>query len=168
VRYLNGHARDWLGVEDECRVLLRHASGWHARQPLQLAQVHAALPPLLSACLTARTPVSARLHTLQNQAVVALATPLRGQAVAQFVLVPEALPHADAAMPVCSALYGLTPAEAALLPLLLQGMTPREMAETQGVKMPTVRTQLASLYAKTGTRGQAELAQRVLRVAALV
>jgi DNA-binding CsgD family transcriptional regulator/PAS domain-containing protein len=150
VRYLNGHARDWLGVEDECRVLLRHASGWHARQPLQLAQVHAAL------------------HTLQNQAVVALATPLRGQAVAQFVLVPEALPHADAAMPVCSALYGLTPAEAALLPLLLQGMTPREMAETQGVKMPTVRTQLASLYAKTGTRGQAELAQRVLRVAALV
>jgi DNA-binding CsgD family transcriptional regulator len=151
VRYLNGHA-----------------SGWHARQPLQLAQVHAALPPLLSACLTARTPVSARLHTLQNQAVVALATPLRGQAVAQFVLVPEALPHADAAMPVCSALYGLTPAEAALLPLLLQGMTPREMAETQGVKMPTVRTQLASLYAKTGTRGQAELAQRVLRVAALV
>ena len=38
----------------------------------------------------------------------------------------------------------------------------------KGVKLPTVRTQLSSLYAKTGTRGQAELAQRVLRVAALV
>ena len=168
VRYLNDHARDWLGVEDECRILLRHATGWHTRQPLQLAQAHPALPPLLAACLTARTPVSARLHTQQHQAVVALATPLRGQGLAQFVLVPEALPQADAAMPVCSALYGLTPAEAALLPLLLQGMTPREMAANQGVKLPTVRTQLSSLYAKTGTRGQAELAQRVLRVAALV
>ena len=34
--------------------------------------------------------------------------------------------------------------------------------------MPPKLAQLASLYAKTGTRGQAELAQRVLRVAALV
>lgn len=168
VRYLNGHARDWLGVEDECRILLRHATGWHARQPLQLAQVHPALPPLLTAAWSARTPVSTRLHAPRHQAMVALAAPLRGQELAQFVLVPETLQEAQAAMPVCSALYGLTPAEAALLPLLLQGMTPREMAANQGVKMPTVRTQLASLYAKTGTRGQAELAQRVLRVAALV
>ena len=86
----------------------------------------------------------------------------------QATLVPETPPHAGATVSVCSALYGLTPAEAALLPLLLQGMTPREMADTRQVKMPTVRSQLASLYAKTGTRGQAELAQRVLRVAALV
>src|SRR3989344_5707147 len=73
--------------------------------------------------------------------------------LAQFILVPEAPPHAGAAVSVCSALYGLTPAEAALLPLLLQGMTPREMADNRHVKMPTVRSQLASLYAKTGTRG---------------
>ena len=106
---------------------------------------------------------------------MALAAPLRGgtapatgEALAQFILVPETPPHAGATVSVCSALYGLTPAEAALLPLLLQGMTPREMADTRQVKMPTVRSQLASLYAKTGTRGQAELAQRVLRVAALV
>lgn len=175
VRYLNDHARNWLGVADDCSLLLRHATGWHARQPLQLGQVHAALPPLLAACLSARTPVSARLHTPHNHALVALAAPLRAQPGAamrdplvQFVLVPETVQDTRAAMPVCSALYGLTPAEAALLPLLLQGMTPREMAENQGVKMPTVRTQLASLYAKTGTRGQTELAQRVLRVAALV
>ena len=107
---------------------------------------------------------------------MALAAPLRGagagpeagEPLAQFVLVLETPPHAGATVSVCSALYGLTPAEAALLPLLLQGMTPREMADNRQVKMPTVRSQLASLYAKTGTRGQAELAQRVLRVAALV
>ena len=174
VRYLNDHARIWLNVEDECRVLLHHATGWQARQPLQRGQVHAMLAPLLSACLSTRTPVSVRLTTPLHPAMVALATPLRGQDAAQtdplvqLVLVPETLPEAHSAMPVCSALYGLTPAETALLPLLLQGMTPREMADTQGVKMPTVRTQLASLYAKTGTRGQTELAQRVLRVAALV
>lgn len=170
LRYLNDHARTWLGVEDECRILLRHATGWQARPPVLLADIHGALPPLLAASQGTRTPVSARLHTPRGLALVALATPLRGgpAALTQFVLVPETLPQAQAAMPVCGALYGLTPAEAALLPLLLQGMTPREMADTQGVKLPTVRTQLASLYAKTGTRGQAELAQRVLRVAALV
>ncbi|MCK6415602.1 MAG: hypothetical protein L6Q63_08655 [Giesbergeria sp.] len=170
LRYLNDHARTWLGVEDECRILLRHATGWQARPPVLLADIHGALPPLLAASQGTRTPVSARLHTPRGLALVALATPLRGgpAALIQFVLVPETLPQAQAAMPVCGALYGLTPAEAALLPLLLQGMTPREMADTQGVKLPTVRTQLASLYAKTGTRGQAELAQRVLRVAALV
>ena len=177
VRYLNEHARAWLGVEDECRILLRNATGWQARQPLQLAQIHPGLTPLLSASLSTRSPVSARLQTQNDTApgtLVALAAPLRNgpgpaaEPLAQFILVPEAPPHAGATVSVCSALYGLTPAEAALLPLLLQGMTPREMADNRHVKMPTVRSQLASLYAKTGTRGQAELAQRVLRVAALV
>jgi len=180
VRYLNEHARTWLGIDDECRVLLRHATGWQSRQPLLLGQVHPALVPLLSASLSTRSTVSARLETQNAQSptapttLVALAAPLRQgrdvatEPLAQFVLVPEAPPHAGATVSVCSTLYGLTPAEAALLPLLLQGMTPREMADNRHVKMPTVRSQLASLYAKTGTRGQAELAQRVLRVAALV
>ena len=86
----------------------------------------------------------------------------------QLVLVPEIPQYSAATVSICAALYGLTTAEAALLPLLLQGMTPREMADAHGVKLPTVRTQLASLFAKTGTRRQAELAQRVLRVAGLV
>jgi len=178
LRYLNEHARAWLGIEDACRILLRGATGWQTRQPLQLAQIHPALVPLLGSSLSTQTPVSARLqpqHAGAPATLVALAAPLRGgtapatgEALAQFILVPETPPHAGATVSVCSALYGLTPAEAALLPLLLQGMTPREMADTRQVKMPTVRSQLASLYAKTGTRGQAELAQRVLRVAALV
>lgn len=179
VRYLNENARAWLGIEDACRILLRGAQGWQARQPQQLGQIHPALVPLLGASLTTQIPVSARLqpqHAGAPATLVALAAPLRGagagqaagEPLAQFVLVPETPPHAGATVSVCSALYGLTPAEAALLPLLLQGMTPREMADNRQVKMPTVRSQLASLYAKTGTRGQAELAQRVLRVAALV
>ena len=48
LRYLNEHARAWLGIEDACRILLRGATGWQARQPLQLAQIHPALVPLLA------------------------------------------------------------------------------------------------------------------------
>jgi len=174
VRFANGHARTWLALQDECSILLHHAGRWQARRPLLLAQVDAALAPLVPACRGARTPLSARMATRQGRSIVALATPLRmgpgggHDPMVQVLLVPESPPQSAATVPVCSALYGLTPAEAALLPLLLQGMTPREMAETQQVKLTTVRSQLASLFAKTGTRGQTALAQRVLRVAAMV
>ena len=43
LRYLNEHARAWLGIEDACRILLRGATGWQTRQPLQLAQIHPCL-----------------------------------------------------------------------------------------------------------------------------
>lgn len=172
VRYLNDHARQWLRVEDECRILLRQATGWQARVPQTLAQIDPRLQRLVADCLREAVPMSVRLHAGDEHPLFAVATPLRGAPggapLVQMVLVPE-IPHYSAAtVAVCAALYDLTPAEAALLPLLLQGMTPREMADAQGVKLPTVRTQLASLFAKTGTRRQAELAQRVMRVTTLV
>ena len=173
LRFANQHARAWLALADDCRILLHHAGAWRARRAHTLAQLHPALAPLACACRDARTPLSARVQSAQGQPLVALAAALRAgpgdEPLVQLVLVPErAPPGGPATAAVCSALYGLTPAEAALLPLLLQGMTPRDMAQAQQVKLPTVRTQLASLFAKTGTRGQAALAQRVLRVAALV
>ncbi|QTD44175.1 helix-turn-helix transcriptional regulator [Ottowia testudinis] len=170
VRYLNEHARQWLRIDDECRILLRQATGWQARTPQTLAQIDQRLQRLLADCLRQAVPVSVRLRTGDEHPLFAVATPLRGAAtpLVQVVLVPEMPQYSAATVSICAALYGLTPAEAALLPLLLQGMTPREMADTQGVKLPTVRTQLASLFAKTGTRRQAELAQRVMRVTTLV
>jgi DNA-binding CsgD family transcriptional regulator len=56
-----------------------------------------------------------------------------------------------------SALYGLTPAETRLVDLLMCGATPDEIAAQTNLKMPTVRSQLSSIFAKTGTRRQAEL-----------
>jgi DNA-binding CsgD family transcriptional regulator len=56
-----------------------------------------------------------------------------------------------------SALYNLTPAEARIAVALVSGETPDEIAERSGVKIATVRSQLASVYAKTGTRRQSEL-----------
>lgn len=173
VRYLNEHARQWLRIDDECRILLRQATGWQARTPQTLAQIDVRLQRLVADCLREAMPMSVRLHVGDAHPLFAVATPLGGGAASaaplvQMVLVPEIPQYSAATVTICAALYGLTPAEAALLPLLLQGLTPREMADAQGVKLPTVRTQLASLFAKTGTRRQAELAQRVMRVTTLV
>lgn len=61
-------------------------------------------------------------------------------------------------------LYGLTPAESRLAATLLEGKTPEEHAETAKVSINTVRTQLRSLLAKTGTRRQSELVGLLGRV----
>jgi DNA-binding CsgD family transcriptional regulator len=53
--------------------------------------------------------------------------------------------------------HGLTLAETQLAEALLSGLTPVDIAERRNVSMSTVRTQLRSLYIKTGVTGQAEL-----------
>lgn len=53
--------------------------------------------------------------------------------------------------------YGLTPAETRLLPLLAQAMAPAEMAGRMCVDISTIRTQLSSIYGKTGLRRQQDV-----------
>lgn len=54
--------------------------------------------------------------------------------------------------------YGLTPAERALALAIAQGQSPRDFADERGLSIHTVRTQLKSVYAKTGTNRQSQLA----------
>lgn len=54
-------------------------------------------------------------------------------------------------------LYGLTRAEAELTAYLTQGDSLEEIASTRRVKLETVRTQLRTIYKKTGTHRQGEL-----------
>lgn len=54
-------------------------------------------------------------------------------------------------------LYNLTQAELRVASALLAGDSPEEYALEFGVKLNTVRTQLKSLFSKTGTRRQSEL-----------
>lgn len=54
-------------------------------------------------------------------------------------------------------IFGLSPAEARLLAPLLRGCTPAEMAAELGVKISTVRSQLSSIFAKTGATRQQDL-----------
>jgi len=58
------------------------------------------------------------------------------------------------------ALYDLTPAEARVAMALTNGQTPKQIAESQGVVVDTVRSQLKSLYVKMGVNKQ----QDVIRV----
>ena len=60
-----------------------------------------------------------------------------------------------------SALFKLTPAEAAVAADLLAGLEVRDIAERRGRSIHTVRTQLVRLMDKTDTRRQAELVSRL-------
>lgn len=55
------------------------------------------------------------------------------------------------------ATFGLTRAEAALASTLVEGETLQEIAMRTGVRMPTLRSQLSCILAKTGTARQAQL-----------
>ncbi len=64
---------------------------------------------------------------------------------------------ADAAVGFVIQAFGLSPAESRVLPLLIQGKTPAEIAQSLDLKLPTVRSQLSTIFAKTGTTRQQEL-----------
>ncbi len=64
-------------------------------------------------------------------------------------------------------IFGLTGAEAKLAIRIPFGETPAEIARDLGVSVATIRCQLASIFSKTQTRRQTELATLIMRVAIL-
>ena len=64
-------------------------------------------------------------------------------------------------------IFGLTAAEAKLAIQILQGETPADIARIHHVSVATVRSQLASVFAKTQTRRQSELVMLLTRIAIL-
>ncbi len=59
-------------------------------------------------------------------------------------------------------LHGLTPAEAKVALLIARGRSGRQAAEALGVSYNTLKTHLKRLFAKTGTRSQAELMRLIV------
>ncbi|QDQ28632.1 hypothetical protein FNU76_21005 [Chitinimonas arctica] len=86
-------------------------------------------------------------------------SPLAADSQRPLVLLMAHDPSVSEAQPldVLAALYGLSPAECRLAALLLEGCTPSEAAERLQVQVSTVRTQLKSMFWKTGTHRQGEL-----------
>lgn len=70
-------------------------------------------------------------------------------------------------LPLLGKLYDLTPAELRVASALLAGQSPEQYALEAGVTQNTVRSQLKSLFRKTGTRRQSELVAVLSRVPAL-
>lgn len=81
------------------------------------------------------------------------------------VLEPD---HATPADPqIVCATFDLTPAEGRLAAMIGNGRTPQECADELRVKISTVRTQLASIYRKTGACGQPDLVRLILSMQVL-
>jgi DNA-binding CsgD family transcriptional regulator len=73
-------------------------------------------------------------------------------------------PHGNAQRSVLRAAFGLSSAEAHLASAMVTGRSLADCAQERNVAICTIRTQLASLYAKTGTRRQSELVALLARV----
>ncbi len=63
--------------------------------------------------------------------------------------------------------FRLTPAETEVVRLLMQGLQVIEIAEARGATVPTVRSQIRSIFDKTGTHTQSELLRLVIGLADL-
>ncbi|HMS26461.1 MAG TPA: helix-turn-helix transcriptional regulator [Burkholderiaceae bacterium] len=78
------------------------------------------------------------------------------RATVMLILVdPEKRP--DAAAEFVSNAFALSKAESRLIPFLLEGKKPADMAAQLNLKLPTVRSHLSAIFAKTGTSRQQEL-----------
>lgn len=64
--------------------------------------------------------------------------------------------------------HSLTPAETRVLEGLCQGLDPREVAERHNVGLATVRTQIGSIRAKTGTESIRDLVRHVATLPPMV
>jgi DNA-binding CsgD family transcriptional regulator/PAS domain-containing protein len=65
-------------------------------------------------------------------------------------------------------LYGLTPAELRVALTLAPGLSPEQAGEMLGVALPTVRSHLQRIFAKTGTSRQADLVRLMMATMAPV
>jgi len=83
-----------------------------------------------------------------------------GSSALIFVNDPSSLPRPRGTL--LRQLYGLTPSEARVADLLLEGSEVREAAERLGITLETCRFHIKRVLAKTGTRRQAELIRLML------
>jgi DNA-binding CsgD family transcriptional regulator/PAS domain-containing protein len=86
--------------------------------------------------------------------------PYKRAAAALFVSDPE---RAGESQPeLLARLYGLTPAEARVASLLLEGLLLPAIADEFAISLNTAKTHAKRVYEKTTTRGQADLIQSVM------
>ncbi|HZS67230.1 MAG TPA: helix-turn-helix transcriptional regulator [Burkholderiales bacterium] len=131
-------------------------------------ELHAALQAAIRlACVERRSSALASQGTRAPLRLLVVPMDSAGgsREAAVWILAPHSprLPHPR----VLAVLFGLSRAEARLALRLLAGLTPQECAREAGVGVATVRSQLHSMFAKTGARRQAELVALLARVPVL-
>lgn len=86
--------------------------------------------------------------------------------VALYVALDDRAPVV--AFDACATLFGLSPAESALLSELVGGASILSASIVLGISEHTARTQLRSIFAKTGTHRQADLVRLILTSLAVI
>jgi|SRR5208283_5068790 len=81
-----------------------------------------------------------------------------------FISDPDRRAHT--AHDILRTLFGLTPAECRVALLLGEGKTPREISQLLALSTNTVKSQTATIYAKTGTARHAQLVRLLARLPA--
>ena len=95
---------------------------------------------------------------------IAVIVPMRTGAGQVLVLLRQAASSSGMLVNSLRQLFRLSPAEAAIAIALSTGADLQEIAEARSVKLNTLRSQIASIMAKTNTRRQAELVALVARL----
>jgi DNA-binding CsgD family transcriptional regulator/PAS domain-containing protein len=164
---INTAAEGILALSDGILVKRRRLGAlWHAER-VRLEQL------IASACAVANGDAAAGRHLTVSRPsgrrpFLVMVSPLpraycdragqQGRLAAVVIKDPHAQLHASAASRrELAELYGLTRAEERLLHFILDGLGLFEAAERLGVSRNTARTHMKRIYAKTGTRRQAEL-----------
>ncbi len=185
----SGLAERALDMLDHALVIVNEAGSVHYRNRLAGAVLKSAASPLTVSAGTLRArgrALHAELHEAIRLACLqrrssALAASRGMQAPLRLLVVPmDAVGGREAAVwileppsprlpdpRILGVLFGLSRAEARLALRLLAGLTPQECARQAGVGVAAVRSQLHSMFAKTGARRQAELVVLLARVPVL-
>ena len=109
----------------------------------------------------ARPPLQIQISPIRNSLVQT------SQPIAAVAFVIDPLRRERPAQEVLRALYGLTPAECRVALLLGDGRAPRKIASMVGVSDSTVRSQIKSIFSKTGVKRQGELIRLLLSNSAI-
>jgi len=134
-------------------------SRWLGSLPVRVA-MHEPLSQLVHACSRGQGGSMVLGGTASE--LMALALPIEARAEhaqpgASMLLLARHAQAPSAVSDFVARVFGLSPAEARLLPPLLRGSAPAEMAGELGVKISTVRSQLSAVFAKTGATRQQDL-----------
>lgn len=122
---------------------------------------------IASTCTEGESQVVVMKDGHGKQPPIAVVMPMRNRGELQdraLVILRQSAPSNAALLHSLRQLFRLSPAEAAISIALATGADLPEISEERGVKLNTLRSQIASIMAKTGTRRQAELVALVARL----
>ena len=132
-----------------------------------------ALNTLLNKATSSDTPQSGTLSIYEKngQMTHLLVIPVNRECAAQhlddsrtaaIIFIGAQIKHKKLSKQIISMLYGLTPQEARLATSLAQGYSLEEITQSHGVSINTTRSQLKSIFNKTGVKRQGELIKTIL------